>query len=62
MTTTRTRTLALMLATGLLTLPLAACGGDVEGESGSSGDQTPTAPPTANDGGGDDTTGEQDSP
>ena len=59
---TRTRPLALALATGLLTFPLAACGGDVEGESGSDGDQTPTAPPTADDGDGDSQTGEQDDP
>jgi hypothetical protein len=57
------RPLALAMATGLLTFPLAACGGgDVEGESGSDGDQTPTAPPTADDGEGDSSTGEQDDP
>jgi hypothetical protein len=60
---TRTRTVALALAGGLLTFPLAACGGDVEGESGSDGDQTPTAPPTGDDrDDGDGTTGEQDDP
>ena len=59
----RTRTVALALAGGLLTFPLAACGGDVEGESGSDGDQTPTAPPTGDDReDGDGTTGEQDDP
>jgi hypothetical protein len=58
----RTRTVALALAGGLLTFPLAACGGDVEGESGSDGDQTPTAPPTGDDREGDDSTGEQDDP
>ena len=58
----RTRPVALALAAGLLTMPLAACGGDVEGESGSDGDQTPTAPPTADDGDGDSQTGEQDDP
>ncbi|WP_148572378.1 hypothetical protein [Nocardioides caldifontis] len=56
------RPLALALAAGLLTAPLTACGGDVEGESGSDGDQTPTAPPTADDGEGDGQTGEQDDP
>jgi hypothetical protein len=59
---TRTRTFAVALSTGLLTFSLAACGGDVEGESGSDGDQTPTAPPTADDGEGDSQTGEQDDP
>jgi len=59
---THTRTVALALAGGLLTFPLAACGGDVEGESGSDGDQTPTAPPTGDDGEGDANTGEQDEP
>ena len=59
----RTRPVALALAAGLLTMPLAACGGgDVEGESGSDGDQTPTAPPTGDDGDGDSQTGEQDDP
>ena len=63
MRTTRTRTFALALATGLLTFPLVACdGGDVEGESGSDGDPTPTAPPTGDDGDGDSQTGEQDDP
>ncbi len=59
---THTRAVALAIAGGLLTFPLNGCGGDVEGESGSDGDQTPTAPPTADDGDGDSQTGEQDDP